>query len=221
MKTQRVYWQAFAVVAVLSSALAAFAFAHAQTVGARTTIGSQLQLGSTGDDVKTLQTYLATNTKIYPEGIVSGYYGPLTETAVAQFQIASGLPPVGNVGPQTLAKLNSLLVAGASLDVSAPFISNVRIATTTESATISWTTSEPTLGSVHYDFSPIAMKEVSVARVDPQTSGTLVTDSTLSSNHSITLHGLGTAVDHYYFSIESKDVAGNISVTFSMPFTLR
>lgn len=73
-----------------------------------------LQRGSRGDDVKQLQEFLKKYPDIYPEGLITGYFGPLTEKAVqrfqAKFQIVSSGSPVttgyGFVGPKTRAKLN-------------------------------------------------------------------------------------------------------------------
>ncbi len=72
-----------------------------------------LSLGMTSEEVKLLQEILATDPDIYPEGLVTGYFGPLTEKAVKKFQAKFGIEQVGNVGPKTLAKLNTLLTEGA------------------------------------------------------------------------------------------------------------
>ncbi len=45
-----------------------------------------LKLGSTGADVTRLQQFLATDSSVYPEAQVTGYYGSLTEAAVKRFQ---------------------------------------------------------------------------------------------------------------------------------------
>ncbi|MES2437390.1 MAG: peptidoglycan-binding protein [Patescibacteria group bacterium] len=74
----------------------------------------QLQQGMTGEDVKMLQAYLATQPDIYPGGQITGYYGPLTTKAVAKLQKKMGLPAVGRVGPATLAALKNNL---GSLDI--------------------------------------------------------------------------------------------------------
>ena len=73
----------------------------------------QLQEGMTGEDVKLLQEILATDPDIYPEGLVTGYFGSLTKNAVKRFQKIASLEQVGNVGPKTLAKINELLTEGA------------------------------------------------------------------------------------------------------------
>ena len=65
-----------------------------------------LQKGSTGDDVKDLQEFLAKDKDVYPEGLATGYFGSLTENAVKNFQNKNGIEPVGIVGPKTRAVLN-------------------------------------------------------------------------------------------------------------------
>ena len=76
-----------------------------------------LTRGSKGEDVKNLQKLLAQDKTIYPEGIVSGVFGPMTEKAVKKFQAKYSLPQVGAVGPATRSILN--LVASVSPSVSA------------------------------------------------------------------------------------------------------
>jgi peptidoglycan hydrolase-like protein with peptidoglycan-binding domain len=71
-------------------------------------LNRQLSIGSTGEDVKTLQTFLASYDHVYPEGLITGYFGALTANAVASFQAINGLPSVGRVGPLTLQKLKEL-----------------------------------------------------------------------------------------------------------------
>ena len=74
-----------------------------------------------GEDIAQLQLLLANDRDVYPEGTVTGYYGSLTRAAVKRFQTKNSLPAVGRVGPQTLAKLNSLASpAGGGSSSSAP-----------------------------------------------------------------------------------------------------
>lgn len=76
-----------------------------------------LQVGSTGEDVTLLQEFLAQDPDVYPEGLVTGYFGPLTEAAVQRFQeknniVSSGNPEstgYGLVGPLTRETLNTSL----------------------------------------------------------------------------------------------------------------
>lgn len=72
-----------------------------------------LALGLRHADVTKLQEALKTDSSVYPEGTVSGYFGPLTLRAVQKFQekygiASSGIAGYGNVGPKTREKLNSL-----------------------------------------------------------------------------------------------------------------
>lgn len=73
----------------------------------------QLKRGMSGDDVALLQEILATDPDVYPEALITGYFGKLTEKAVKKFQKIAGIEQVGVVGPKTLAKLNELLEEGA------------------------------------------------------------------------------------------------------------
>jgi len=74
---------------------------------------TQLKEGSKGENVSLLQEFLSTDPEIYPEGLVTGFYGPLTRKAVQRFQKKAGLDQVGTVGPKTLSKVNELLQEGA------------------------------------------------------------------------------------------------------------
>ncbi len=84
------------------------AFQQAGRAG-MTTFITQIRQGARGDAVRALQTLLALDPTIYPQGIVSGTYGPLTAQAVQRFQQAHGLAPVGSVGPRTLAALRTFI----------------------------------------------------------------------------------------------------------------
>ena len=55
----------------------------------------QLSQGTRGDDVASLQAYLGVDQ--------TGYFGPLTASAVMKFQSDEGISRVGTVGPQTRA----------------------------------------------------------------------------------------------------------------------
>ncbi len=76
-------------------------------------LNRSLALGRRGDDVRTLQKYLAQDPEIYPEGLATGFFGRLTEKAVRNFQTKYGIDPVGVVGPITRAKLRELRTAAA------------------------------------------------------------------------------------------------------------
>jgi len=64
------------------------------------------------------------NDGVYPEGLITGYYGQLTKKAVQRFQEKYGIakqgdPGYGDVGPNTRAKLNQVL-EGTSAASAAP-----------------------------------------------------------------------------------------------------
>lgn len=64
-----------------------------------------LSFGSRGTAVAALQQVLRRDASIYPEGLVTGYYGPLTQAAVARFQARYSMSQSGSVDSQTLVKL--------------------------------------------------------------------------------------------------------------------
>lgn len=72
-----------------------------------------LKKGESSDEVKQLQEFLRQFPDIYPEGIVTGFFGSLTETAVRRFQEKHGIESIGIVGPKTIQKLNEFSVSGA------------------------------------------------------------------------------------------------------------
>jgi len=80
----------------------------------------QLRRGMSGEDVKLLQEILTTDPEVYPEGLITGYFGPLTEKAVKRFQKIAGIEQVGIVGPKTLSKINELLEEGAGTSGKVP-----------------------------------------------------------------------------------------------------
>ena len=80
----------------------------------------ELALGTTDAQVTLLQQRLAGDTSLYPEKLVTGFYGTLTQLAVERFQcrhlsICSGTPQTngyGFVGPQTRSMLNEIYAGG-------------------------------------------------------------------------------------------------------------
>jgi len=69
-----------------------------------------LFLGLRDKEVSCLQEFLKSQgSDIYPQGIVSGYFGALTKAAVMRFQAKYGILATGYVGPLTRAKINQML----------------------------------------------------------------------------------------------------------------
>lgn len=71
-------------------------------------IESELKLGSKGEEVKLLQAILSTDSQVYPQKIISGYYGNLTRQAVINFQKKYHLLPTGIVDLKTADKINKI-----------------------------------------------------------------------------------------------------------------
>lgn len=98
-----------------TTAFAQTATTTATTSPAVTAYLTQLQLlrqmrqGMSGDDIKLLQTILASDPTIYDSANITGYFGPLTALGVKKFQQKHGIEQVGFVGPQTLKELNKAL----------------------------------------------------------------------------------------------------------------
>lgn len=83
------------------------------------TFTTPLQEGDSGKAVSTLQTILQ-NEGFFTYPSVTGYFGPVTLQAVADFQRAHGLEPIGYVGPQTRHLLNGL-------SINTPFVSTANL----------------------------------------------------------------------------------------------
>ncbi|MEK7560335.1 MAG: carboxypeptidase regulatory-like domain-containing protein [Patescibacteria group bacterium] len=70
--------------------------------------------GAQSNDVRRLQQLLATDSEVYPEGRITGYYGTLTEQAVRRFQLKYGIiasekdPGSGRFGPKTRGKVHEV-----------------------------------------------------------------------------------------------------------------
>ena len=83
--------------------------------GASATYTRDLTLGSTGDDVTSLQTYLVAQNKgpkaaalaaVFAAGTAKGYFGSMTQAALAEYQAAVGISPAaGYFGSITRAHL--------------------------------------------------------------------------------------------------------------------
>ncbi len=190
---------------------------------------SQLDLGDRGSEVTELQTYLAKDVSIYPEGLVTGYFGQLTKAAVERFQTAQGIVSAGTpattgygrVGPVTMARINSLLGSGGvgapvSWD-SSPILSTPSVQVSSNSATVTWTTNEPTQGQVYYNNVPLVFYEATGPRQQPFVSGAFSNDGGGLYNHSITIQNLQPNTTYYYLT-RAVDNSSNMSMTWPSTF---
>lgn len=73
-------------------------------------INQTLKIGVSGNEVSKLQTALKNIPGLYPEGLVTGYFGTLTKRAVTRFQIKEGLKATGIFDEATKTKLNNYLI---------------------------------------------------------------------------------------------------------------
>jgi peptidoglycan hydrolase-like protein with peptidoglycan-binding domain len=216
------------IVTFMSSAflVLALALGFTQFASAQTMITATAGPGSTGANVTSIQTYLASNPSFYPQGLVTGYYGALTQAAVQRFQafygiVSSGSPSTtgyGRVGPLTLAKMNALISGGTGGttigDISAPYISGITIAGSSNSATISWNTNELATGRVYYSTAPITFNEGNENSVGfSVTSGQSASfDTTTRMVHGATITGLSSNTTYYYLIVVT-DPSGNVSIS--------
>lgn len=190
---------------LFGSAVVAFSIAMLFGIqNAYAAITSQLDLGDRGANVTELQSFLATNVAIYPEGIISGYFGHLTAAAVVRFQTANGLPRVGRVGPLTLAIINAQMggTVSTGADVWAPIIYPETVSVSANSATISWTTSDAARSRVMYSTSWPFLYATAAS----------VSTNSFGATSSITLTNLQSHTT-YYYTLESVDASGNIMWT--------
>lgn len=73
-------------------------------------IQNNLSFGMRSNNVKCLQEFLKSQgAEIYPEGIISGWFGSLTRLAVIRFQEKYAINGTGYVGVLTRAKINQML----------------------------------------------------------------------------------------------------------------
>lgn len=68
-----------------------------------------LSYGATNKSIEKIQKLLATDSEIYGDGTISGFFGPKTQDAIRRFQTRFGLDPVGVVGPSTKAVLEAFM----------------------------------------------------------------------------------------------------------------
>lgn len=184
------------------------------------TLTRQLEIEMTGTDVSALQTFLAQDKTLYPQGIVTGYFGFLTKAAVANFQTRNGISAVGRVGPATLPVLNLQMAAGgmgmADISTQAPTIISVGVNSSRNNATVVWNTNETTKGVVYYSTSPLSVYEyphsVTIS------GNTAMTDTNFRTSQNLTLQNLETNTTYYYM-VHTTDLSGNVSVT--LPSTFR
>src|SRR3989344_5479616 len=193
-------------------------FSLAYTASAAT-LYRQLELGMRGDDVSSLQTFLALDSTIYPQGLVTGYFGFLTKAAVSNFQIRNGISNVGRVGPITMAAINAQMNGGNTVgfDRYAPSISLLSLSTTNTGVVLNWNTSENSSAIVYYSTSPLYMLEGSPTSSVTIGGSSFLVHTDLRSVHSASISGLQPN-SSFPFGGYGKDGSGNESITWPSTF---
>lgn len=181
-------------------------------------LSMSLDVGSQGSEVSELQTFLASDPAIYPEGLVTGYFGPLTQAAVERYQCRENIVCTGDatttgygrVGPMTMARINAALGfgTGGSADDAAPILSPETV-TMPSSGTVSvvWSTNEDATSRVMYSTVVPFLYASAPSFADP----------TYDMVQSVTLTGLAPRTTYYYVR-ESIDPHGNLSWSLPRPF---
>lgn len=144
-----------------------------------------LAQGTRSDDVKMLQTLLASESEIYPEGYVTGYYGKLTIAAVERFK---------NKHPKPEVRVESIAV---------PQIFGIAATSTNTTMTVTWKTNAPTSAKIWWG---------SPGPLDPLRM-TPISTSALAEDHQAVFSGTMYASTTYAFIIAVSDKDGNTSTT--------
>ena len=211
-----------AVTSALAISLLSVGFAQASngyfTIPANIPLTAHLGIGSTGTNVSNLQTFLASNSDIYPSGRVTGYYGAETAAAVKQYQLSYGIAMLGNVGPATFASVNNTMSSGYGIDVYGPTIYNTSVNASQSSATINWVATGYAYGKVYYSTSPFSVTEAVGNFTAPIIlGGQNVSTAYASNNQSVTINNLQSSTTYYYI-IQATDASGNVSITNTATF---
>lgn len=85
------------------------------------TFSKTLSRGDQNKQVGHLQVLLASESSLYQKGLITGYFGPLTEQAVKTFQKRYKLPITGAADTATLKKLEQLSSIEVAKDKAAPY----------------------------------------------------------------------------------------------------
>lgn len=174
-----------------------------------------MRLGARSADVTELQTFLAQDNTIYPQGLVTGYFGSLTKSAVSNFQARYGLGRDGIVGPLTRAAINERMGGGMTNNGMAPTISPVSVNPSKNNASVSWSTNTPATGLVYYSTTPLSTYEYNNSVT---VSGmTAMTDNNQHSIQSVALPNLQGGTTYYYL-VYVTGQNGQVSVTWPSTF---
>jgi peptidoglycan hydrolase-like protein with peptidoglycan-binding domain len=104
-----------AMIAQLQAQISALSGGSSST-SSSCTFTRSLTIGSQGADVTCLQEYLTATGHFTFAGGATGYFGPVTQSAVAAWQAANGVSPaVGYFGPISMAKYSMMTAGGGDM----------------------------------------------------------------------------------------------------------
>jgi len=131
------------------------------------TFNTTLTVGSTGSAVVALQSFLVSKGLLtMPAGVSMGYFGGLTKSAVAAYQISKGIQPsAGYFGPITRAAANADSVGGTTTTTTTPGCSAGALfnsMTGTPCSTTTTTTTSGVEGSVDVLLAPTPTNNANV-----------------------------------------------------------
>ncbi|MDB5254983.1 MAG: beta-propeller repeat protein [Candidatus Nomurabacteria bacterium] len=141
----RIIRRTLSLLLITVFAFGIYAQAHAEVIASTpyvstgcTDISALLSYGkydySTGSQVSALQNFLHAHN--YLSVSATGYFGPMTRTAVMVFQKENGLKADGIVGVQTRAHIFAKDCAGSTLPTAAPSIASISPAIGTIGSTV-------------------------------------------------------------------------------------
>lgn len=205
------------LVAAIIGFTSLFVLSLAYTASAAT-LTRQLEQGMKGEDVSALQAYLAQDNTIYPQGLVTGYFGTLTTSAVSNFQARNGIATVGRVGPVTMAALN-LKIGGnvVGSDTYAPSISSLNVGVSSNSATFNWNTNENSSAIIYYGTSFPNMIEGGAGYSVTVGGLSYLVHTDLLSSHNAVINSLNPNTTYYYV-VYVRDGSGNETITWPNTF---
>jgi peptidoglycan hydrolase-like protein with peptidoglycan-binding domain len=178
----------------------------------------QLEVGSRGADVSSLQSFLASDSSLYPSGLVTGYFGSLTRSGVMRFQARNGISQVGRVGPQTLPVINAQMGNGSTnnspfVEAAPAFTGLSTVSVNGLSAQVNVSTNVATRAVLYYSPSPIvAFESTGTSPVTVTVGGEAVqANANLQTSHTIATQTLLPNTT-YYAMIVVTDINGVASV---------
>jgi peptidoglycan hydrolase-like protein with peptidoglycan-binding domain len=115
MTVEQLIAQLKAQIAALTTQIETLKAAQQNVSTSKQSVNETLRLigdmreGMTSEEVTLLQTTLAGDPTLYPEGKITGYYGALTAKAIKRFQKKYGITETGKVDAKTREELNKFI----------------------------------------------------------------------------------------------------------------